>query len=106
MQADQLRVAFHQAAINHDRMLSELRLLRETDFNNGEQRNAEWHAVRDNRLTASAFGNALGYGLCLVRVSIPGCNEHQKQISLEFCCIPLLGPNAARREQYCPSNKL
>lgn len=27
----------------------------------GEQRTAEWHAERDKRLTASAFGNALGY---------------------------------------------
>ena len=26
----------------------------------GEQRTAEWHALRDGRLTASAFGNALG----------------------------------------------
>ena len=27
----------------------------------GEQRTAAWHAEREHRLTASAFGNALGY---------------------------------------------
>ena len=26
----------------------------------GEQRTLEWHAEREHRLTASAFGNALG----------------------------------------------
>lgn len=37
------------------------------DMGAGEQRTAEWHAERDKRLTASAFGNALGYvtSVCL-----------------------------------------
>lgn len=30
------------------------------DMAAGEQRTAEWHALRDSRLTASAFSNALG----------------------------------------------
>ena len=30
------------------------------DLGEGEQRTAAWHAERDKRLTASAFGNALG----------------------------------------------
>ena len=30
------------------------------DLGEGEQRTAAWHAERDRRLTASAFGNALG----------------------------------------------
>ena len=30
------------------------------DLGAGEQRTAAWHAERDKRLTASAFGNALG----------------------------------------------
>lgn len=29
-------------------------------MSSGEQRTAEWHALRDSRLTASAFSNALG----------------------------------------------
>lgn len=33
---------------------------RQVDMGAGEQRTAEWHAERDKRLTASAFGNALG----------------------------------------------
>lgn len=31
----------------------------------GDQRTAAWHALRDRRLTASAFANALGMGLVL-----------------------------------------
>lgn len=30
------------------------------DMGAGEQRTAAWHALRDSRLTASAFANALG----------------------------------------------
>ena len=30
------------------------------DLGQGEQRTAAWHAEREHRLTASAFGNALG----------------------------------------------
>ncbi len=30
------------------------------ELGQGEQRTAEWHAEREHRLTASAFGNALG----------------------------------------------
>ncbi len=47
---------------------------KQLDMGQGEQRTAEWHAERDKRLTASAFGNALGCSL--LSTSSPGYAFH------------------------------
>ncbi|BDA42985.1 hypothetical protein COCOBI_03-8780 [Coccomyxa sp. Obi] len=53
------RASFTQAAAAH--AIADLESAKQLDMGEGEQRTAEWHAERDKRLTASAFGNALGF---------------------------------------------
>ncbi|CAL8467373.1 g6910 [Coccomyxa elongata] len=53
------RASFTQAAAAH--AIANLESAKQLDMSEGEQRTAEWHAERDKRLTASAFGNALGF---------------------------------------------
>lgn len=53
------RTAFYTAALSHRKVLKELEDIRMNSLGT-EQRTAAWHALRDGRLTASSFSNALG----------------------------------------------
>lgn len=78
MTVEERRAAFARAALRADASAREKELLffggsgqgggggtkkkrKKSKLSEGEQRTAEWHALRDARLTASAFGNALGF---------------------------------------------
>ena len=75
MTVEERRAAFARAALRADASAREKELLffggsgggggpgggRRKKLSEGEQRTREWHALRDARLTASAFGNALGF---------------------------------------------
>jgi len=59
MTPDQRRTAFAAAAAAA--ASRDAAALAAGPYSGGEQRTAEWRALRDARLTASAFGNALGF---------------------------------------------
>jgi hypothetical protein len=63
MTVEERRAAFARAALRADASERAKELARGSgkSLSDGEQRTAEWHALRDARLTASAFGNALGF---------------------------------------------
>ena len=62
MTLEERRAAFARAALRADASARAKELLFGSGkLSEGEQRTEEWHALRDARLTASVFGNALGF---------------------------------------------
>ena len=64
MTVEERKAAFARAALRADASARAKELLFGSGggaLSEGEQRTKEWHALRDARLTASAFGNALGF---------------------------------------------
>ena len=66
-----LRASFEDAAADFPRRMAEMHQTRRTGPQAEEQRTQAWFAMRENRLTASTFGNAAGYAISLQAGSRP-----------------------------------